>query len=229
MIRPDDLIAKFQQALKDGWGYIWGTAGEVWTASKQKAATRPMTVQYGSQWIGHKVADCSGLFAWAFKELGGFMYHGSDTMYRKYCTSKGALNKGKRTDGQELLPGTAVFTYNENDKKYGHVGLYVGGGKVIEAAGTREGVITSNVNGKWEYWGELKGVEYQSAPIPPGYARVTGKNVALRKDPSAQAKILTRIPTGNTVKLETPPPSEWDYVSYQGKSGWMMKEFLKEG
>ena len=30
------LIAKFKQALSEGWGYIWGTAGEKWTAAKQK-------------------------------------------------------------------------------------------------------------------------------------------------------------------------------------------------
>ena len=37
-----------------------------------------------------------------------------------------------------------------------------------------------------------------------------------------------RIDTGETVKLE-PEPDEWDYVSYKGKKGWMMKKFLKEG
>lgn len=228
MILYSDLIAKFQYALSNKWGYIWGTAGEVWTAAKQKAATRPMTVQYGSQWIGKKVADCSGLFSWAFKELGGYMYHGSDTMYRKYCTSKGALNKGKRTDGQELKPGTAVFTYNEKEGKYGHVGLYIENGTVIEAAGTKEGVITSKVNGKWEYWGELKGVEYKETPIPEGYAKVTGKRVALRSTPALSVSVLKRVDTGTMVKIETPPECEWEYVSVDGKKGWMMKAYLKE-
>ena len=38
---------------------------------------------------------------------------------------------GKRTDGQPLKPGTAVFLTKGSDRH--HVGLYVGDGKVIEA------------------------------------------------------------------------------------------------
>lgn len=230
VISTEALIEKFKYALDNDWGYIWGQAGDVWTAAKQKAATRETTVKYGAQWIGHNVADCSGLFSWAFKELGGYMYHGSDTMFRKYTTASGTLKSGKRTDGMELLPGTAVFVWKKDDQKYGHVGLYIGDGYVIEAASTQSGVIKTKVSAsKWTHWGELKGVEYKQTPIPVGYAKVTGKRVALRKAPTTQASIIMRIDTGKLVKQETPPPSEWEYVSYDGKKGWMMKEFIKNG
>lgn len=231
-ISTSDLIKEFQYALNNKWGYIYGADGQMWTEAKQRSATRETTVKYGSRWIGHFVADCSGLFTWAFKQLGGVMYHGSNTMYLSWCTSKGKLSSGKRTDGQTLQPGTAVFVWKEEDKKYGHVGLYIGNGYVIEAASTQSGVIKSKVSDKkWTNWGELKGVSYDSKPevIPKGYAKVTGVRVALRKAPSTSSGIIMRIDTGNQVKLETPPPSEWDYVSYQGKTGYMMKEFLKEG
>ena len=233
-ISPQALIEKFQYALDNRWGYILNTAGEKWTAEKQAKSTNKMTIEYGRQWIGHYVADCSGLFAWAFKQLGGYMYHGSNTMWDKYCTSKGKLKNGKRTDGQELKPGTAVFVYDKDTGKRSHVGLYIGDGNgtVIEAAGTRQGVITTKVsNFKWEEWGELKGVNYEGGdvPVPEGYAIVTGKRVAMRQEPCTKANIIMRIDTGNKVKLEDPPPSEWDYVGYQGKKGYMMKEFLKEG
>ena len=165
VISTEALIAKFEQALHEKWGYIWGTAGESWTAAKQKElerttdADRAQGREYGSKWIGHMVADCSGLFSWAFRQLGGYMYHGSDTMYRKYCTQKGELKKGKRTDGATLKPGTAVFVWN--GKKYSHVGLFVGNGIVIEAMGTINGVTTTKVTaGKWTHWGELVGVDY---------------------------------------------------------------------
>ena len=230
MITTSDLIAKFKYALDNDYGYIWGQAGDKWTQAKQNAATREQTKKYGQKWVGHYVADCSGLFHWAFAKLGGYMYHGSDTMFRKYTTANGALKSGKRTDGLELKPGTAVFVYNETEKKYSHVGLYIGNGYVIEAASTQAGVIKTKVsNSKWEYWGELKGVSYSDEPVPAGYAVVTGKNVAIRKDPSDKANVLTRVPTGNTVKLETPPPSEWDYVEYGKYKGYMMKKYLKEG
>ena len=166
-ISTKDLIDKFQYAIENNWGYIWGTAGIKWTAARQKNATRDMTVKYGKKWIGHMVADCSGLFTWAFKQLGGTMYHGSNTMYKSYCTSKGRLTNGKRSDGKELKPGTSVYTGTEND--HGHVGLYIGGGKVIEAKGTQSGVIISNVTEKkWTYWGELKGVDYGEVKDDPG-------------------------------------------------------------
>lgn len=234
MITPKQLIEKFQYALDHKFGYIWGRAGTLWTEAKQKAATREQTVKYGAQWIGHYVADCSGLFYWAFKQLGGYMYHGSNTMYRSYCTSKGKLSGGKRSDGKALLPGTAVFTGTEND--HGHVGMYIGGGEVIEAQGTKSGVIKSKVTAsKWTYWGELKGVTYGAAPEPvpepkpeKGTAIVTGTRVALRRGPTTAAGIITRIDTGEVVKIAT-PPKDWEYVEYNGKTGYMMKEFLKEG
>ena len=168
MIQAADLIAKFRQALSEKWGYIWGTAGERWTALKQSElekttdSDRALGRAYGKKWIGKKVADCSGLFSWSFRQLGGTMYHGSNTMYLKWCADKGTLSKGKRTDGKLLRLGTAVFTWN--GRTYSHVGLYVGDDTVIEAQGTRAGVTTSKVTAtKWTHWGELSGVDYASA------------------------------------------------------------------
>ncbi len=167
MITTTALIDKFRQALRENWGYIWGTAGEAWTEAKQKElekTTDPDRAQgrrYGSKWTGHTVADCSGLFSWAFKQLGGYMYHGSNTMFMKYCADKGELKRGRRTDNAVLKPGTAVFVWNGNN--YSHVGLYVGDGTVIEAMSTLRGVTTTKVTaGKWTHWGELAGVDYNS-------------------------------------------------------------------
>ena len=179
MILPQDLIALFRRALEEKWGYIWGTAGVKWTAARQSELEKTTDEdrapgrKYGSRWIGHMVADCSGLFSWAFRQLGGTMYHGSDTMYRKYCADKGELKQGKRTDRGALKPGTAVFVWN--GKKYSHVGLYTGDGTVIEAMGTIGGVTTTKVTlSKWTHWGELAGVDYSgtgatepAAPEPP--------------------------------------------------------------
>ena len=244
MISTTDLINQFWKCIYDKWGYIWGTAGVMWTAAKQAAiekttdADREMSRKYGSQWIGHMVADCSGLFSYVFAKLGGYMYHGSNTMWDKYCTKKGELKNGKRTDGQELKPGTAVFTYNSKTGKRGHVGLYVGGDRVvIEAEGAKAGVITSNVTkAKWVEWGELRGVDYSAepgpgpepTPTPPaGKAVVTGKNVALREGPSTGTKVQIRIATGTVVDIAE--VTGWTYVKYKSYSGFMMNEFIEIG
>lgn len=186
MIRAEALVQKFQYALDNHWGYIWGKAGVLWTEAKQNEIIRMMEKTYGSgwkndsaakqdnyyqaavyggKWIGHRVADCSGLFAWAFQELGGSIAHGSNSIWYGYCTEKGSLAGGKRSDGKPLMPGTAVFTDRNGDKN--HIGLYIGNGKVIEASGTQSGVIESAAdNSKWKDWGELKGVSYQDAEDP---------------------------------------------------------------
>lgn len=46
MIKSADLIDKFRQAQSEGWGYIWGERGSVWTQAKQNKATREQTIQY---------------------------------------------------------------------------------------------------------------------------------------------------------------------------------------
>lgn len=229
MIKASDLISKFRYALDNDWGYIWGKSGQLWTQKDQNAASREMTVKYGSKWIGHIVADCSGLFRWAYKQLGSDISHGSNLIYDGHCKAKGKLSGGRRTDGQELKPGTAVFTGTDGD--HGHIGLYIGGGEVIEAAGTQQGVIKSKVTAsKWTYWGELKAVDYtkEDEPVAEGYAKVTGKRVALRQEPSTRATVILRVNTGETVKIEPEPAKKWEYVTYNGKTGWMMKEFLEE-
>jgi len=187
VITTQALIEKFQYALDSKWGYIIGRAGTTWTQKDQDNVLSLMKSKYGDEWkkntdakndkyyyaalygqkwVGKKVADCSGLFAWAFNQLGSYMYHGSNTMYREYCTEKGKLNDSLK---KTLQPGIAVFT-GSSEKDHPHVGLYVGNGKVIEASGTQAGVCMSNITaGKWTYWGKLKYVDYstENAPISP--------------------------------------------------------------
>lgn len=177
MITSTALVEKFRFALDNHWGYIWGQSGAVWTQAKQNQKINYMVKNYGenwkknadakksdyynaasigSKWIGHNVADCSGLFVWAFRELGGSIAHGSNSIYDKYCTTKGKLTDSLK---KTIQPGTAVFT--GDSKSHGHIGLYVGNGKVIEDMSTDAGVVTSNVTaGKWTYYGLLKGVDY---------------------------------------------------------------------
>lgn len=173
MIQASALIAKFQSSLDDKWGYIYGKSHDKWTEAKQEAYNKAKkddtncqnSIKYGPKWYGHWVTDCSGLFSYWFGQLGGKMYHGSHTMYNSWCVEKGQLKNGKRTDGKELKPGTAVFVWSDKKKKYSHVGLYIGGGGgwVIEAAGAYDGVCRSKItNSKWSNWGELKGVSFDA-------------------------------------------------------------------
>lgn len=223
MINPSDLISKFQYALDDHWGYIWGQWGGTWTQAKQNAASREMTVKYGSKWIGHRVADCSGLFRWAYSELGEAIAHGSNSIFDRYCSAKGTLKNGKRTDGADLLPGTAVFTGDA--KEHGHIGLYIGNGKVIEAAGTRQGVIKSDVtDSKWTYWGELKAVDYgypvSSPSTPPTVERPT-----LRRGDKGDAVILLQ---SELIRLGYPLPKYGIDGDFGKETEMAVKQFQQD-
>ncbi len=135
------------------------------------------------------------------------MYHGSNTMFKKYTTASGTLKNGKRTDGKELLAGTAVFKYNSTDGYY-HVGLYVGGNNVIEAKGTYYGVVASAPS-TWSHWGELKGVEYigsnteneSTKGTENGSMKATvttsGGKLNLRKSTTTSSACLAQIPNGS--------------------------------
>lgn len=222
MINPSDLISKFQYALDDHWGYIWGQWGGTWTQAKQNAASREMTVKYGSKWIGHRVADCSGLFRWAYSELGEAIAHGSNSIFDRYCSAKGTLKNGKRTDGADLLPGTSVFTGDA--KEHGHIGLYIGNGEVIEAAGTQQGVIKSKVTAsKWTYWGELKAVDYgytESPSTPPTVERPT-----LRRGDKGDAVILLQ---SELIRLGYPLPKYGIDGDFGKETEMAVKQFQQD-
>lgn len=52
-------------------------------------------------------------------------------------------------------PGLAVW-------KSGHIGVYIGSGEVIEAMGTKYGVVKTQLEGRgWTHWLEVPGIEYE--------------------------------------------------------------------
>ena len=161
MIQSVDFVRLIEQAHSEGWGYIWGRYGQIWTKENQAAATRETTRLYGSRWIGHRVADCSGLGYWALRELGWTTYHGSNTMWNSYVVGRSELKDGKRTDGADMLPGDPVFLCKRENGKLNryHIGYYIGNGMTIEAANTQKGVIKSPVT-KWHETAHWKNMDY---------------------------------------------------------------------
>ena len=134
------------QAIERQGGYIWGQQGAVWTEAKQKSLEKRYnenpsgmkdyagSVQYGPKWVGHPVWDCAGLCRWAAAQHDVAIHAGSNLIWDCDLKAKGQLANGQRSDGMQLQPCTAVFTGTKDD--HPHVGMYVGDGLVIEAAGT---------------------------------------------------------------------------------------------
>ena len=253
MIKAKDLIAKFQYALDDGWGYIYGKSHEMWSEAKQKAYAkeyagdpdRENSCLYGGKWAGHWVTDCSGLFAWSFSQLGGKIAHGSNSIWNDYCASKGTMKGGNGTDGKVLLPGTAVFT--SSGDRHNHIGLYIGNGVVIEAMGAKNGVVQSKAaDKKWTHWGELKGVSYEATDTKATdtkkdtdkkggtgmYATVvlptgaSGNTVNMRAGDSRETAILDKVPVGATVEVIS-DEGTWCHIRFNGLAGYMMANYLE--
>lgn len=177
--------------------------------------------------------DCSGAFTYWYNKAGSFMYHGSNTMWRKYTTLKGKIGS------IDLVPGMAVFKMRQDGKEpdqykgdglgnFYHVGLYIGDGKVIEAQSTKTGVVTSCIS-SWGYAARLKYTEYdlnEGGEYPTTGTVVTaGGPLNMRSEPSKSGAILTRIPNGTALTI-TGKNGDWYAVSYTGKSGYVSAQYI---
>lgn len=233
MVNALEFIRKVRIPLEEGWGYIYGQWGALWTKEKQAAATREMTVKYGSKWIGHMVTDCSGLVYWALKQLSIETVHHATYLYTNWCKVKGKMLNGKRIDGEAMKPGSLVFLKGSEEKIH-HVGVYVGNGEVIEAKGTQSGVILSDLS-RWDYWGELKVVDYTNNTFPePALSSDTvrailDKNpntyVNVRNAPSAKADRMFQLAKGSIVDILSQDQG-WIQIRYGGRIGWASAEYF---
>ena len=233
MVTANEFIQKVKIPFNEEWGYIYGTWGTIWTAEKQRAATREQTKRYGSQWIGKMVTDCSGLIRWALKQLGEEIVHQATYQYTDWCKAKGRLINGARDDGNSILPGTAVFLQGKENKIH-HVGVYIGDNTVIEAKGTAYGVVTSPLT-HWDHWGELKMIDYtntidrkqQSASNT--YATVNNPNnwLNVRSAPSSSAAVAFKVQKGTRVQvLDDLTNADWWKIQQGGNIGYAMSKYL---
>ncbi len=160
----DDLAAYAIQAWENGWGYVWGTYGNVLTESlfQYKVSQYPDGVgNYAdfiwSNWVGGRTTDCAGLikgYGWLDTSdmtidygTNGMMDYTADQIYQN-ATVSGSMSTMPDT------PGIALW-------KSGHIGVYIGNGYAIEAMGTTYGVVKTEVDGRgWTGWCEVPGITY---------------------------------------------------------------------
>jgi len=161
-----DMAAYAEQAFDSGWGYVWGTYGDVLTESlfSYKLEQYPDGVGnykdfIRSNWLGGRTTDCVGLikgYGWLNPDMleieygtNGMPDIGADSMYNSATVSG-------RMDTMPDIPGLAVW-------KSGHIGIYIGNGKVIEAMGTKYGVVKTNLADRsWSAWIEIPYINYNT-------------------------------------------------------------------
>jgi len=159
-----DLVAYAEQAFNSRWGYVWGTYGDILTKLLLDYKLEQYPDGVGnyeefirSNWLGVRTTDCVGLikgYGWLDPstleygyETNGMPDIGADSMY------KSAAVFGPM-DTMPDIPGLAVW-------KSGHIGIYVGNGKVIEAMGTKYGVVKTKLSERsWTAWLEIPYINY---------------------------------------------------------------------
>lgn len=144
---------------KVGSGYVWSAQGHKYTRElaeqwgKAKRAGKPLSyyVTTAAKWIGKEVFDCSGLIVAAFEAiLGKYADRTADT-FKAQATESGGIKTIPE------IPGLMVW-------RKGHIGVYIGGGKVVEARGVNYGVVITDVFKRdWTHWGKLRDVDYTDA------------------------------------------------------------------
>lgn len=159
-----DLVQWAIYAQENGWGCVLGTYGEVLDDNlfENKKNQYPdevgnMAAFIEENWLGRRTADDVGLikgYGWfdpgtgkLIRSCNGMPDIGADEMYEN-AAEKGTVDTIPET------PGLVVW-YE------GHIGIYIGNGEVIYAAGTAEGVVRTALDaGEWTHWLEIPYIEY---------------------------------------------------------------------
>ena len=159
-----DLVTYAINAYESGWGYVWGTFGSVLTEGLFQAKLDQYPDGVGNyeefirnNWVGKRTTDCCGLikgYGWLDPETMSIDYGtngmpdlGANQMYYN-ASESGTI------DTIPEIPGLAVW----HD---GHIGVYIGNGYVIEAMGTKYGVVKTQLEGRgWTHWLKVEYINY---------------------------------------------------------------------
>jgi hypothetical protein len=177
-----ELVKHVNIALKQGWGYVYGTYGTPLTEQLLRDKLRQYpdnVIKYEgfirSNWMGKMVADCVGLiksYLWwnGVKAVYSTLYDVSaDGMYER-ATVKGDIKT------MPEIPGLCV-------RFKGHIGVYVGDGWVIEARGTKYGVVKTRLSERpWTHWLKCPFIQYIDEPKKIT-VKVNGKVIETDVDP----------------------------------------------
>lgn len=116
---------------------------ETTTNSSKKSGSD--IVAFAKKYIGYRYVyggttpngfDCSGFVYYVFNSCG----------YKISRGCSGQMSTGKGVSKSNLQPGDIIFFNNGGGGSIGHVGIYIGGGKIVHAANSRRGVTTDTIN-----------------------------------------------------------------------------------
>lgn len=227
-----------------GEGYVWGGKGEILTKKKLEELIEqyPNYVSWAKNGhsVGKRVWDCAQLVRFAMKEIGISMVSGATSQWNKTdWIKKGKIN---------TIPRDKICClYRQiNGTTMQHTGVYLGNGYFIDARGSSTGVVKTKLEKyPWTHWGipdglyskkelaEEKPVTSQEVLKVLYQAKVvaeSGSTVRMRSEASSSSSTLAKVPLETIVDV-VEELNGWKQIVYEGKTGYMMDEFLqkKEG
>ena len=119
-------------------------AAQATAASSAGSEMGKSVIDYATQFVGNPYVyggtsltngtDCSGFVMSVYQKFGYSLPHSSASQ----------ANCGKKVDIKDLQPGDLVFY--RHGSRIGHVVMYIGDGKAVEAMGKKWGIVKSNLN-----------------------------------------------------------------------------------
>ena len=186
MRTASQLVAHVIMARDAGWKYLYGTFGQRYSQAllDYKLKQYPAQISHHLDYIlanhpGHIVTDCVGAIkacVWWDDKLGVPVYQRA-TDRSADGAFHAALVKGPLVTLPNR-PGICVW-------RSGHIGVYIGNGRVIEAKGTRHGVVetplTGNGSNGWTHWLEYPEIDYEEKPMLTDWKEIL-KDALLQPD-----------------------------------------------
>ena len=157
-----------------GKPYWWGTFGQTANAGLLAAKRQQYPGYYTAgdfpAQFGQKVHDCVGLikgYLWCDTPDSEPIYKAAQDVavsgLYMVCSENGSI------DTMHDIPGVCVFM-----RDMSHVGVYVGGGYVVEATGHARGVVKTKLAGRgWGLWGKPRWISYEATATPSQPATTT--------------------------------------------------------
>lgn len=189
--------------------------------------------------------DCIGLIIGAIRRAGGAWngIHGSNYAARYEMREllpvmdAGELNLGEVVY-KARMPGEVGYALPERYKNdpdqrdYYHVGVVTAVEPLEITHCTGPGIVRDTKLGRWTYRGRLEKVDYDGTEVVETMVQTatvvadSGDDVKMRSTPSQTDGLYWKVPVGDKVQVAY-VEGEWAKVRHQGRTGYMMVEYLE--
>lgn len=209
-----------------GLPYWYGTFGQTATKALHTSKKKQYPAYYNWQGTPYdnfpsqynkRVHDCVGLikgYLWSETPVSTPRYNAQQDVsangMRYTCAERGSI------DSMPDILGVLVFMS-------GHVGVYIGGGEVIEARGHEYGVVKTKLKERpWKWWGKCPWVEYDTTAV----VKIKGGTWNVRKNAGTSYTVIGVIKGGNEIRYTRRSENGWYYLPTYG--GWVSPKAVEQ-